>query len=84
MSEIVEDVNHTEIGALAALIYIVRGQGTYNAIGSPDQGVTSLREGLAANLTCKIRRLVELVRTWLPSWSCSHVAVWAHDPLLMP
>jgi hypothetical protein len=56
-------------------LYRVQGQDAYKAIGSPDRGITSLREGLA-NLACKLRRLVELVRAWLSSWSCSHVEVW--------
>ena len=35
--------------------------------------VESLKEGLA-NLACKLRRLLMLVRSWLSSWSSGHVA----------
>ena len=62
-------------------LYRVQGQGMYKEEGSPNQGVVSLREGLA-NLTCKLRRLVEHVWTWLSSWSCSHIVVLCDVVLL--
>jgi hypothetical protein len=58
-------------------LYRVRGQGVYKAIGSPDRGVESLREGLP-NLACKLRHLVGHVQAWLLSWSCGHVAAWCY------
>ena len=54
---------------------------TYKSGGSPDQRVESLREGLA-NLACKLRRLPVHVRSWLSSWSSSHVAVGCDVVLL--
>ena len=54
-------------------LYRVWGQGTYKAGGSPNRRVESLRKGLA-NLACKLRRLLALVRSWLLSWSSGLVA----------
>ena len=54
-------------------LYRVWGQGLYKAVGSLDQRVMSLREGLA-NLACKLRCLVEHIQVWLSSWSCGHIA----------
>jgi hypothetical protein len=55
----VEDQDLSWMGALAVL-YRVRGQSLYKAVGSPDRRVISLRESLA-NLACKLRRLVEYI-----------------------
>ena len=62
-----------EMGALAALIWSLR-LGLIQRGGSSDRRVESLREGLA-NLGCKLRHLLVHVRSWLSSWSSSHVAV---------
>jgi hypothetical protein len=58
MNEMVEDGSLERVPWLP--LYRERGQGAYKAIGSPDQGVMSLREGLA-NLACKLRCFVEYV-----------------------
>ena len=77
MNEIIEDVNHV---ALAVLIYR-SGLGLVQRGGSPDQRVESLREVLA-NLACKLRRLLVLVRSWLSSWSSGHITAGCDVMLL--
>jgi hypothetical protein len=77
----VEDVNNVRDGCPWLPLYRVRGQGAYKDKGSPDRRVVSLREVLA-NLSCKLRCLVEHVWAWFSSWSCGHVKAWCGMVLL--
>jgi hypothetical protein len=77
----VEDVNNVRDGCPWLPLYRVRGQGAYKDKGSPDRRVVSLREVLA-NLSCKLRCLVENVWAWFSSWSCGHVKAWCVMVLL--
>ena len=62
-------------------LYRVWGQGLIQRGCSPDRRVVSLREVLA-DLACKLRRLLMLVRMWLSSWSCGHVVAGSDMVLL--
>ena len=75
-------MNESWIGRVPWLpLYRVWGQGMYKEEGSPDQGVMTLREGLA-NIACKLRRLVVHIWAWLSSWYCGHVVTWCDVVLL--